>query len=384
MSLQYKTLHVKHYQLTKGSETMKRVILSGYYGFKNAGDEAILAALIDNLQRSGADIEIIVLSANPEWTRSVHGVKAIGRTNITTLIHYLKGADLLISGGGSLLQDVTSNKTIPYYLGIILLAKLFKVPVFFCAQGVGPINHAFNHHLVKEVLNRVDLITVRDIESKELLEEIGIREAIHLTADPVFALQKSNQERIEEIFNREEIKVEENILGVSLRPWQDNSYLRQMAKILDGLKERLDINILFIPLHYPVDVEVSRRVAELMENKIEIINNSYTPQEVLGLMGEVEMLLGVRLHSLIFAAINRVPLVGISYDPKVDSFLNRLELSALAKIDNLDISKAIDEIVGIWDKKEDLQKGIKKKINNLEGLAHQNIELSLRILGDNS
>ncbi|OCL25476.1 polysaccharide pyruvyl transferase CsaB [Orenia metallireducens] len=363
---------------------MKRIILSGYYGFKNAGDEAILAALIDNFKNSRADIEIIVLSSNPEWTRSVHGVKAISRTSSTGLIRYLKGADLLISGGGSLLQDVTSNKTIPYYLGVILLAKIFKVPVFFCAQGVGPINNIFNRRLVKAILNRVNLITVRDVESKELLEEIGIREDIHLTADPVFALPKSNQERVKDILKIEGIKAKENILGISLRPWQDNSYLKQMAEILDGLKERLDINILFIPFHYPVDVEVSRRVAELMKNKTEIITNSYTPQEVLGLIGEVDMLLGVRLHSLIFAALNRVPLIGISYDPKIDSFLNRLELSALAKIDNLDISEVIGEIIGIWSRKEELQRVIKKKINNLEGLARQNIELSLGILGDNS
>jgi len=362
---------------------MKRVILSGYYGFKNAGDEAILAALIDNLQRSGADIEIIVLSANPEWTRLVHGVKAINRTSSRALTHYLKGADLLISGGGSLLQDVTSNKTIPYYLGIILLAKLFKVPVFCCAQGVGPINYSFNRRLVKETLNRVDLITVRDRDSKELLEKIGVREDIYMTADPVFILKKATQERVQEILNIEEIKAKENLLGVSLRPWQDNSYLNKIAKILDRLKEKLDINILFIPLHYPVDVEVSRRVAELMENKAEIIIHSYSPQEVLGLVGEVDMLLGVRLHSLIFAALNRVPLIGISYDPKIDSFLNSLELSALAQIDNLDISKDIGEIIETWGKKEEIQKKIKKKINNLEGLALQNIELSLGILGDN-
>ncbi|TDX52459.1 polysaccharide pyruvyl transferase CsaB [Orenia marismortui] len=361
---------------------MKRIILSGYYGFKNAGDEAILAALIDNLKRVIKDIEIIVLSADPEWTENTYNVSSINRVGIRRLISYLKEADLLISGGGSLLQDVSSNRSIPYYLGVIVIAKLLKVPVFFCAQGVGPIKNPFNRKMIKNILNKLELITVRDKDSKNLLKSIGVKKKIYLTADPVFTLNKTNRSRIKEILKKEGIGCRAGILGVSLRPWQDNHYLKEIAKVLDQVKEVLGVKILFLPLHYPQDLEVSKEVEALMKEEVEIIEGSYTPKEILSLIGEVDMLLGVRLHSLIFASLNRVAIAGISYDPKIDSFLDQLDLSPIGTIEKLDSQQLLKQIVEIWEQKEDLIKRIDKKVKNLEGLAKQNIELSLRLLGD--
>ncbi|MCK8816002.1 polysaccharide pyruvyl transferase CsaB [Natroniella sulfidigena] len=360
---------------------MEKIILSGYYGFNNAGDEAILAALVVGLKKVLGQVEIIVLSANPSWTEEVHGVEAISRTNLVEITRQLKEADLLISGGGSLLQDVTSMKTIPYYLSIMILAKSLKVPVFFCAQGVGPINSTINQKLVKSVLKRVDLITVRDQNSKELLRRIGVRDPIDVTADPVFMLEAVNQDRIEAILAEEGIDLAQQTVGISIRSWGDNSYLKQLAVALDRFKEEFEVQLLLIPLHYPTDLEVSQKLRSLMEGEVGMITGNYSPQEVLGLVGQVDLLLGVRLHSLIFAALNKVPLVGISYDPKIDSFLSRLDLSPVGWIDKLGVEQLSQQIIGNWAKKGRIKSKINKKVDQLAGLARSNLELALMLFG---
>ncbi len=361
---------------------MKRVLLSGYYGFNNAGDEAILAALVTELKRRVTDIEIVVLSHNPAETSKIHSVRAVDRSNLKEIVKQLKGADLLISGGGSLLQDVTGYKTIPYYLGVILLARLLKVPVFFCAQGVGPINSRFNRWLLKKVLNKVDLITVRDKRSRKLLAQLGVVKETRLTADPVFLLKPVDKDRVKEILIGEGIKTDCNYIGVSLRSWGDNSYLDKLASILEGVRKKLDVEILLISLKYPTDLEISHRLSQMLSFEVQIIEGNYLPQELMGIIGKVDLLLGIRLHSLIFAAVNSIPLGGISYDDKVDAFLEELELTSLGSIDELGDEGINVKIINLWEDRFRLKKKINKKTEKLAGLASSNLELALRLLGD--
>ena len=105
---------------------MNKVVLSGYYGFNNAGDEAVLQAIINSLKKADQDLDITVLSNNPEHTTKAYGVKAVNRWKLNEIAGAIKESDLLISGGGSLLQDVTSKNGILYYLGIIGLARIHK------------------------------------------------------------------------------------------------------------------------------------------------------------------------------------------------------------------------------------------------------------------
>lgn len=151
------------------------VVLSGYYGFDNVGDDAILLSIIHSLKKWQHDIEITVLSNNPAATEQTYGVKAVNRWKMKEIRQLLKRADGLISGGGSLMQDQTGMKTIPYYAGVIQIAKWLKKPVFVYAQGMGPINHSLSKFIVRSVFNKVEQITVRDKASQSLLTEIGVR-----------------------------------------------------------------------------------------------------------------------------------------------------------------------------------------------------------------
>ena len=165
----------------------RRVLLSGYYGFDNAGDEAVLYAIIESLRQAGID-DITVLSAKPEATAAQYQVRAVDRWGKKALYKAVKDCDLLISGGGSLLQDVTSKNGILYYLGIIWLAQMQKKSVMIYAQGIGPIEHKRNRRLTAKLLNKAQAITVRDLPSRQTLMEMGVYKEIQVGVDPVMGI----------------------------------------------------------------------------------------------------------------------------------------------------------------------------------------------------
>lgn len=300
---------------------MKDIILSGYYGYDNIGDEAILYSLIKGLKNIEPDLNITVLSGNPDKTSSLYKVKAINRNNIFQIINELKQVDTFISGGGSLLQDRTSFRSPLYYLGIIKLARLFVDKVVFCCQGVGPINRVIIKKSIYHVVKDLENISVRDKKSQKLLKEIGISEnRIRLTADPVFLLFSPEEKG-------KKVEVESSLkLGISVRPWGDNDYLPVLAEGVNDFCKDKEVEIRLIPFHEGEDEGVSEYLAGYLENdNIEILKPARHPQEMLTYFREVDILLGVRLHSLIFSAITTTPFLGISYDPKIEGFLHQLD-----------------------------------------------------------
>ncbi len=301
-----------------------RVVLSGYYGFDNAGDEALVTAISNSLRAADATVEITVLSGNPKRTAMAHGVRAVSRVNPLVLTKELSRADLLISGGGSLLQDVTGPLSVPYYLGIVVLAKLLKTPVVFYAQGVGPVRRRLSRWLIRLIANRVDLITLRDVESAALLKLIGVyRPPIYVTADPVFSLRPTIEEvqRAESHFEDLGLDKSQGIIGVSLREW--NGFTdQQLAMFLDQLAAT-GHPLLLLPLQHPTDLEYSLKIKHLMKYPATIAETQFTSTELMGLISHLKLVVGMRLHSLIFAACVGIPFEGIAYDPKVETFLKQ-------------------------------------------------------------
>ncbi|MBQ3451827.1 MAG: polysaccharide pyruvyl transferase family protein, partial [Selenomonadaceae bacterium] len=198
-----------------------KIVISGYYGSKNGGDEAMLAAMIEILREEVSDLQITVISLNPEYTRIRHKVDAVPLLDIWTIIKKIRAADLLISGGGSLLQNVTSGRSLYYYLAIIFFALACGRKVMLYAQGIGPIRGVLAHKAMNLILNRVNLITVRDKGSLEELSRLKInRPKIFCTADPVLAIKPVPLEFGENILEHHGIKkVDEKFIGVAIRHW---------------------------------------------------------------------------------------------------------------------------------------------------------------------
>ncbi|ARI76228.1 polysaccharide pyruvyl transferase CsaB [Halobacillus mangrovi] len=291
------------------------VVLSGYFGFHNTGDEAILLSMIKSLRKEDPDIRITVLSNDPIHTSETYEVEAADRWNLKQIHLLLSQADGLISGGGSLLQDATGIKSIIYYTGVIRIAKLWRKPVFVYAQGMGPINSFLGKKLVKGALNKNVQITVRDEESMGLLKEIGVRNSMELVPDPVMALETNTLMS----FWLEEKKLS-HFITVSVRDWPTSvDYKEKIALALDAFAKS-GYDIVFVPMHGEYDEQTSLEVTELMTEKAHIAPQYVPIEEKIAIVKKSELLVGMRLHSLIFAAIGHIPFVALSYDPKIDSF----------------------------------------------------------------
>ncbi|WP_193571470.1 polysaccharide pyruvyl transferase CsaB [Paenibacillus psychroresistens] len=368
-----------------GSST-KRIIISGYYGFKNSGDEAVLQSILLALAaesvKQGITIEPIVLSIDPERTSRTYGVQSVHRMRLAPVLKAIRQSHGLISGGGSLLQDATGRKSIPYYLGIIKLAQWLGKPTFIYAQGVGPVQSKTFHPFIRSIFRKCRYVSVRDEESAQLLQHIGLpREQLEVVPDPVMGLplQAGDGLNVNTLSGTDPNIAggsSKPIIGVSVRIWNENrSELHQLAKSLQLIQAERDVHICFLPFHLPGDIEASQIVIEHMQaaGNVSIAEDLVHPQQMLAAVKACDLLIGMRLHSLIYAASQRVPLIGISYDPKIDQFLHRLDMKAAATTNEFipeDLAATAIEL--LTDKGQvDWVESKKASITKLQSEAHR-------------
>jgi polysaccharide pyruvyl transferase CsaB len=333
------------------SKTRTKIMISGYYGFNNTGDEAILKSMVGAFKEKVPQIKITVLSHNPLQTSQTYQVKAINRLHLIDIMRCLRDTNLFISGGGGLLQDSTGKGwSILYYLGLILIAKIAKVPVMIYAQGIGPVNKQINKKLMKWILNKIDLITVRDSSSKELLGNLGVvKPPIYVNSDPVFLLKKKNINQTVDSYPciRELIHSDNRpLIGVSVREYKSNGSdsKRIFAQAADYLIENYKAKIVFLPFQFDEDVHISEEILSLMKNRAEILKIKLEPEELLSILSRLSLLVGVRLHSIIFSSMANIPFVAFNYDPKMKYFVEDLGLSeSLLEIDKNVSLKNIQE-----------------------------------------
>ncbi len=363
---------------------MSKLVISGYYGFGNAGDEAMLAAILEAILDVIPNAEITVISGNPKDTMDKHGVKAISRLSPLPIIKALKGCDLLISGGGSLLQDVTSDRSLYYYLSIIRMAKWFNRPVMLYAQGIGPLLRERAKKAVAKVLNNVDLITVRDDISKQALLDLNIKTPIYVTADAVLSMHPVDSSIGKRLLSQYDLKGVRPKIGVAIREWkQEQQYHKNLAVALDRLSQECNADIIFIPMQHPQDTNESYKVASQMEHKPIVLNRAYTTAELFALTGSMDVLIGVRLHALVFASLMEKPVVGISYDPKIDSFLEMIGKRPMGTLSTLDSDALYEEVKRLlYDKY--VHEGTLKRIRKLREESLRNAHMALDLLKQNS
>ncbi|BCV20134.1 polysaccharide pyruvyl transferase CsaB [Moorella sp. Hama-1] len=308
---------------------MARAVISGYYGFQNAGDEAVLYSIIAALRDLAPDLELTVLSHNPAQTAANFQVQAVDRWRLARVAGAIRRADLVISGGGSLFQDVTGPKSLLYYLGIVLLARLWRKPVVIYAQGLGPLQRRWSRWLTGRVLNKVQLITLRDSESRQLLEELGVRHPpVYVTADPVLGLDPGAMDLQPGFAKWEQLELTGPVVGISVRSWPGaGECWPSLARVADDLVAG-GWQVLFLPLHFPADVDACRQVARLMHNPVVILKENLDLPTLMGLTGRLQFLIGMRLHALILAAVMGVPFLALPYDPKVAALARMMEQPA--------------------------------------------------------
>ncbi len=360
-----------------------RVLISGYYGFQNAGDEAILYALVRGLRARCPDLDLTVLSADPGHTALRYEVRAVSRSDPRAIARELRAADLFISGGGGLLQDVTSLASLKYYLGLMALARALNRPVFIYAQGVGPLRTGAGRFLARAVLNRVQAVTVRDEESWALLRALGVhRPPVEVTADPVLGLvpEPAWRARGRALLAKAGIREGRPVAGYAVRPWPGpEDYLGAVAGAADELAAA-GYQAVFLPFHHPEDLEACRAVADRMRAPAVVLADRLDFSELLGISAHLDLAVGMRLHFLVFAALSGIPLVGLPYDPKVRLFLERLGLPAELRVDRVTPGELRRATAAARAQRESLSVLLGERVAALRAAAERTPALALQIV----
>lgn len=327
----------------------KKVVVSGYYGADNFGDEAILETLIQRLKKLNADIT--VLSTNPEKTAKIHNVKAIKNFAFGKVNKALKECDVLISGGGSLLQDATSVKSLFYYLWVIFTAQFHKKDVIIFAQGIGPISNKIGEFFTKNLLKKCRWVSVRDDKSLFLLRGWGVR--THLVCDPLYDLELTGS-------------TPENRVGIQLR-----SFKTLTEKLLITLANRVAIEfpdkiIEIYSLQDSNDLEVCKHFEALLQSvnpniRTNIISGK-SPKEVIKLMANLEYMIAMRFHAILIALKYGIKTLAINYDYKVETIANEAMIPALSMLATEDYGYMFNRLKNL-DKRALLEYANKKHFN---------------------
>jgi polysaccharide pyruvyl transferase CsaB len=342
------------------------VIIKGFYGAGNLGDEAILSGILS--QTSVFDnLKPIIISRNPNETRRIHRVLSVDHHN--TVVQYLNllRANVFILGGGGLIKDYgESSRSIESWLHALAKAQKYGITTMLWSLGVENLRFGKSKELVKRVLNTVDAITVRDPNSKKRLEEIGIQNQITVTADPAMLL-------VAEYNKKRSISKNPRIL-VCLRHWNiggvntldedaNENFIKSIAYGLDFMIKHLNTEIEFLPFRtipQDDDREIAKMVVSRMREREHILLHSRIPEigEAINIISNADLIIGMRLHSVIFATSLGVPSIGLSYMPKVRDYMNYIDQEGFC----FDI-KDLDERC--------LRESIERIINNYEEISKQ-------------
>lgn len=352
-----------------------RIALSGYYGFGNAGDEAVLAATISGLRARLPDCEPIVLSTDPEATTAAHQVEAAPRWPLGCVTATLRECDLLLSGGGTLLQDATSLRSLMYYVSVTRAARKAGTPYAIFAQGIGPLRSWTGRRLAAGCLRGASAITVRDPDSAEFAVSLGVPGiSVQTAADPALLLKPMRTERTDEALAR--VAAGSPVVGLVVRRWSGgDAAVAALAEVGRMVCERWDATVLIIPFQHPDDLGVSEGLAEALPGAV-LLLDQLAPAELMMIIEQLDLLVAMRLHALIFAAATQVPAVGVSYDPKVASFCSSAGQPSVPA----DAPEALpDEVTRAWDESDARSEERATAHRELAAAAEMNFDMVQRL-----
>ncbi|MCI8538343.1 MAG: polysaccharide pyruvyl transferase CsaB [Oscillospiraceae bacterium] len=361
-----------------------QVVMSGYYGFNNLGDEAILLSIQRRLSQVDPGISLTVLSNDPAQTAGRYGVNAVPRFHLLKVRKALKRCDLLLSGGGSLLQDRTSTRSLIYYLSIIQLARHYKKPVLLYANGIGPVAKPGNRERVRRVLDTVDVITLREENSKTELLSMGVTNPhMIVTADPVFTIAGVPREQAMADLEGRGIPTDRPLMGISVRSTAGMAErLAGFARFFDQAADEYGCTPVFLVMQLPGDRVMSERVMSVMKTPAYLYESPYDPEAMMGVISYMECVLSTRLHTLIFSAKQRVPLLGFIYDPKVESYLETLGMPSGGRPEEFDPEQAMEALRGLMARRDEAKSGLDAAVARLEALAQENERQLIALLED--
>jgi polysaccharide pyruvyl transferase CsaB len=302
----------------------RKYFIIGYYGSSNFGDELLLKATKDLILKSDPSAQLRALTYNVKETFQKHGIKGVSRNHFADIIKEIRVSDVIVGGGGSMLQNVTSNRSLIYYLMLLFIAKFSGKKTILLGNGIGPIEGKLWCFLSASLLKKLDAIVVRDEASYETLLKLGVKSNVELGSDLVF----SHEVHI----HLEEVKEK---VSLNLRPWKNQATFMPIFEQFTHYLLDEGYEVQLIPFQKGYDDLLLEDLKNRVSRDNVSILNSEDVNEILQEISNSQIFLGMRLHSLILSAIAETPFIGLSYDPKVDAFSESMRQPHITNLENL-------------------------------------------------
>ena len=367
------------------AKELYRVGITGSYGGLNLGDEAILQSIITQLRRD-LPVEITVFSRDPEDTKKRHGVEravAVRKLSRAEVVPEVERLDLLVVGGGGILFDAEAR----LYLREAQIAREKGVPVMLYAIGAGPLTDPVVQAAVRETLEHVDVITVRERAAQQTLEAAGVHRDVIVTADPALLLKPEALPR--GLMKLEGLEGRRRVIGMSVRepgaaaPDIDpKEYHALLANAADFMVDRFDADVCLVPMERSVlDSQHSHAVIAQMlrAQRATVLKAEYTSGQLLSLMSRFSFVVGMRLHFLIFAALRGVPFVALPYAGKVSGFLEELQVPA-PPMQLVNAGRLIAYIDQSWDHSRTMKAKLVKNVAPMQKRAQETHRILVELL----
>ncbi len=261
------------------------------------------------------------------------------------------------------------------------IALFFHKPVMLYAQGIGPVLGSKERRAVRDVLQRVTVIGVRDADSKAELAALGVTvPPVHVTADAVLSMHPVDKQIGFYLLKKAGVTGIRRRIGIAVRDWKGmEGFKREIAKAADTLQKTYDARIIFIPMQYPADVRAGEDIAKMMTTESVVLKGQYNTVEFMSLIGCMDAVIANRLHALVFAAIMQIPAASISYDPKIDSFIHLTGDTLCGTVETITAQQLVKDISGKLEAGQ-IAPEVKAHLNHLRRQSMRNAYLALRVI----
>ena len=359
------------------------VVICGAYGMGNSGDEAILDAIVAEMRAIDPLMPLTVMTRDPAGASARLGLTAVHTFNFPRFLAVMRRRALYINGGGSLIQDVTSRRSLWYYLFTLRAAKRLGCKVMMYGCGIGPVKRPGGVERTRRVLNScVDAITLREPDSIEELARFGVtKPEIILASDPALTLPSAPAEEVDAALEAAGAAPKGKYICFALRLWPGfGEKAGVFAAAARHAHEAYGLTPVFLPINHLDDGQAAALVAEkLGDTPHVLLPGPMSSALVIGLMSRMQVVVSMRLHGLIFAAGQGVPLIGVSYDPKVTAFLRCVDAGCVP-LEGLEEGKLCRLIDGAAARSGDAA-ALEENVRKLRAIEHRSMETAARLLG---
>ena len=360
------------------------VVICGAYGRGNAGDDAILDAILQEIRSLDPDMPVTVLSKDPAATRLTYRVRSIHRSHILSWRKAMRKSVLYLNGGGSLIQDVTSRRSLWYYLYNIRSAHALGCRVQMYGCGIGPVTREKHRRMAARTLNScVDIITLREPDSQAELQAMGVTSPqILLTADPALTLRAATEDETDSVLLCAGIPPHGKYLCFALRRWPGFEEAAPALRAAAAYAyETYGLTPVFLSVEKRLDPGAGRIAADGLSVPHYFLDDAGKAGTIIGALSRMEAVVSMRLHALIFAAGQGIPLVGIVYDPKVSSFLRYIGQEQFADLSALTEDKLCRMIDRAVEQSHDTAAQA-AAVRKLQEMEHRNVRAAQSLLED--